>query len=128
MRTIAEDGRGNLGKEARAVEEGHRAFLVHGGENDSGGFDVYRVTSDSVDRRGWLVAAGAAAGGRRLVATICEAEDAGEDGWPPGARGHGRLGRDDGVVCCKHAAVVMRRLEREGRVELGSDGLWRGKA
>jgi hypothetical protein len=121
MRTIADDARGNLGKEMRAVEEGHRAFAVRGVKG------VYRVVSDSVDGRGWLVAAGDDGVGRRLVATICEAEDADGDGWPPGGRGHGRLVRDDGVVCCKHAAVVLRRLEREGKAVMASDGLWEGR-
>lgn len=107
-------------KEKVAVEEGHRAFRV----GESG---AYRVVADGRPGRGYLVAAAAPAAGRP-VASVCEPEDLEDlEKLPAGTpwRAHGRLKREDGIVCCKHAAVVMRRLEREGAVRFDGE-YWLG--
>ena len=88
-----------LAAEARAVEEGHRAFVQEGG--------WVRVASDSRPGKHYRVDVAAGSVGA-LIAFSCHPEGAGaysDDhlalsglGYPP----------------CKHAAVAARRLEREG--------------
>jgi hypothetical protein len=92
---------GTINAEARAVEEGHHAFVVEGGAievvSDSNPGVRYRLTYRGV-------------GSYLVVSCSC----------PAGSHGRsvalGHLG-------CKHAALVARRLEREGLAHW--DGSWR---
>lgn len=84
----------NLSAECRAVEEGHCARI----DANRG---VFVVTSDTHPDRSYDVVANAVGTVMGYVVTHCTC--------PAGRR---RL--EPGDVGCKHAALVCRRLEREG--------------
>lgn len=88
-----------LRAEARAVEEGHRAIALEG--------DRFRVVSDTYFDVDYTVDPKAVPGHPLTLRCSC----------PAGVK---RVGRP---VPCKHAALVARRLEREGLVEW-RHGLW----
>lgn len=90
----------NLSAEARAVEEGHRAFVQPDGS--------IRVVSDTVEGKAYRVDVGHARPGEP-IRFQCEAIGR----WPHGTD-HGRATADQGCLPCKHAALAARRLEREG--------------
>lgn len=83
-----------LRAEARAVEEGHRAFAIDDGR--------FRVVSDTYADVDYVVELRRFAPGLP-VTVLCAC--------PSG------LKRTGLPVPCKHAALVVRRLEREGRAE-----------
>lgn len=88
----------SLAAEVRAIEEGHRSYLQPDG--------WYRVASDS--RPGKWYRVDVVARPARAVAFSCRPEGAGayaDDHLAAAAVG---------CPPCKHAALVARRLEREG--------------
>lgn len=98
-----------LDHEVRAVEEGHHARQLGDG--------VYRVASDSVPGKWFRVTVWHAPG--TAVVFGCH---------PDGDRcyrdDHLRASSDiPGLACCKHAALVARRLEREGTI-VWCGGYW----
>ena len=100
-----------IAAEARAVEEGHRAFI----DRDERG-PFIRVISDTVSGKWYRVVAHAAAG--RPIVFECE---------PRGVRAfgddHKHATTEPGGLPCKHAALAVRRLEREG-LAVFRDGAW----
>lgn len=92
-----------IAAEARAVEEGHRAFT------DGRRF---RIVSDTTDHR-YLVTVHAYAHGGVLFS--CD---------HPIVRGFGATNAvtEMGALPCKHCAIVARRLEREGAVQFTDVG------
>lgn len=104
--------RRNLAAEERAVEEGHRAFVQDDGSvlvvSDTFEHKRYRVTF--TDAGTGIVFRCTPQGHRAFEADHLDASA------PPG------------VVCCKHAAVAARRLERERLAEFTSAGVWRALA
>jgi hypothetical protein len=99
----------NLAAEVRAVEEGHHAF-------DLGG-DRFRVVSDTVDGKAYMVSTSAFRAGDLVQFTCSPEEVRGADHGP-------RHTANPGVTGCKHAALVARRLEREGVVVVDRRGMW----
>lgn len=95
----------NVAAEVRFVEEGHHVFSTGAGtvlvHSDSRPGVTYAVTC-----RGVVDGAG-----RALVQFACTC---------PGGSTQPSLG----VVCCKHAAGLARRLEREQLARFDADGLW----
>lgn len=98
-----------IAAEARAVEEGHRAFLTG---------SAIRVTSDTQPGLHWLVKATASAADGSPIAFRCEA-----DRWP-GTMGHKPMTGEAGTLPCKHAGVAVRRLEREGLARFDAVAGW----
>jgi hypothetical protein len=100
-----------LAAEARAVEEGHRAFV----DRDERG-PFIRVVSDTVSGKWYRVVAHAVAG--HPIVFECE---------PRGTRAfeddHKRAGAEPGGLPCKHAGLAVRRLEREG-LAVFRGGVW----
>lgn len=98
----------NIAAEVRAVEEGHRAMLAADHHAS--------VLSDTTPGLHWLVTGQAPHAGAGIMFHCV----------PDGAvtNGHGdRWSRTPGRLCCKHAAVLVRRLEREGLAAF-VDGVW----
>jgi hypothetical protein len=88
-----------IAAEARAIEEGHRAF-IHG--------DAIRVVSDTTPGLAWLVTIPPTRPGEPLRFT-CRPET------PDLAlNAHRDLHGAPGALPCKHAGVAARRLERHG--------------
>lgn len=89
-----------LDAEARAVEEGHRAFVQDDGS--------VRVVSDRHEGKAYRVTMRALSVGEPIRFT-CD---------PAGSRAfeddHLHLTGEPGLAPCKHAALAARRLEREG--------------
>lgn len=100
----------NLRAEARAVEDGHRAFVM----SDGSGTWI-RVVSDTV-RGKWYRVEAIDTGLGVMFRCEPQGERAFEDD-------HLRATSAPGVTPCKHAALAARRLEREGLAKL-VDGLW----
>lgn len=99
----------NLRAEARALEEGHRSFLIDA--NPIPAYRAYRVVSDTYPGKAYIVNGYSVAEGAPLN-LHCRPD-----------RYSKAAGVDDhldaispypGVVPCKHAALVVRRWEREG--------------
>lgn len=89
-----------IAAEARAVEEGHRAFLDG---------SKIKVVSDSTEGLHWMVTATANSEKGSPIAFRCVPSDYNL------AAGRGHLDRtDQGALPCKHAGVAVRRLERDG--------------
>lgn len=97
----------NLAAEVRAVEEGHRAFVMPGG--------WVRVVSDTHAGKTYRVEFVAVGG---LVSFSCRPE--GEHAYTDD---HLAASAAPGVTPCKHAALAARRLEREGLARL-EGGHW----
>lgn len=97
----------NVEKEARAVEEGHRAFVQPGG--------TVRVKSDTHEGK-WYVITPIDSGFGIVFRCTPEGAHAFEDD-------HLATSSTPGVLPCKHAALAARRLEREGLARV-IDGLW----
>lgn len=101
----------NLAAEVRAVEEGHRAYVMEGG--------WVRVVSDTYEGKSYRVEFRAGFVGEGVTFT-CDPEEG------------RKLYQDDhlhvesrvpGHTPCKHAALAARRMEREGLVRM-ERGLW----
>lgn len=92
-----------IAAEARAVEEGHRAWLE--GRR-------FRIVSDTTDLRYRVTVTGMTDGG---VLFACD---------HPIVRGFSDrpTASNPGQLPCKHCAIVARRLEREGAVEFAPHG------
>lgn len=99
----------NLAAEVRAIEEGHRAVLQDDG--------TILVVSDTHHGKAYRVRTLPCRAGE-TVTFLCEPEgDACYSDDHQTAQG-------TGVVPCKHAALLARRLEREGLVRLAPWGQW----
>lgn len=102
--------------EARAVEEGHRAFILPGGAvkvvSDSKPGKWFRVTFHTLGR--------ASRDGHRLP-IVFRCEPVG-----PGAFNddHGRCVGEAGTLPCKHAGLAARRLERARLAAFDADAGW----
>lgn len=109
-RTVAER---NLDAEVRGVEEGHRAWLLHGDA-------AVKVVSDTEPGKFYEVTAWAAPSGPIMFRCVPHGGRCEGGRW----NDHGDLRSDPGVLGCKHAGVAARRLEREGLARLDPDGRW----
>lgn len=113
-----------LRAEIRAVEQGHRAFVmrgISGGRSRSAHavreklLDLtwdridYRVISNCRHQLRHIVKARLHDGARRPARIACSCEGGQYREWAP--------------IPCKHAALVARRLEREGLL-VWHEGLW----
>ncbi len=105
MKTDAER---NLAAEVRAVEEGHRAIATDVG--------TYRVVSDTRPGKAYVVRVG----GWLHCDAVFDCTPHGDAAYT----GDHKAVCDAGVAPCKHAAVVARRMEREGELALSEAGRW----
>lgn len=92
----------NVDAEVRFVEEGHHTWLRH----DAEGWHCL-IHSDTERDKTYRVTVIAHRGAGRPVFTRCQPQGGGlvDD--------HGDTHRSNGRACCKHAAGVLRRLERD---------------
>lgn len=93
-----------IAAEARAIEEGHHAWLD--------GRSIF-VVSDTDERLGYTVTASAL--GDRSVSFVCQPVN--RRTRVPVEATHRRLVGHPAQTPCKHCALAARRLEREGLVE-----------
>jgi hypothetical protein len=105
MRSIAQR---NLDAEVKAVEAGHRAVVRDGA--------VYVVSDTRHDKRYRVETLPVYAGDQ--VTFLCQPEGSG------GYQDDHLVAQATGVVPCMHAALLARRLEREGLVKLDNHGCW----
>lgn len=107
----------NLAAEVRAVEEGHRA-LLNGRIPVALPASFCNVVSDTKPGKRYQVRASASPAGPIIFTCEPQGRHAYEDD-------HLGLTGEPGIVCCKHAAVAARRLEREGLARLdATTGCW----
>lgn len=96
----------SIAAEARAVAEGHKAFLGH----DTDGVFV-RIVSDTTHGKWYRVVAHAPVGEHGAVMFTCRPQGTGA-----GRGDHGTKASVDGTIGCKHQALAARRLERAGLI------------
>lgn len=102
----------NLAAEVRAVEEGHHARLMADGH--------YRIPSDVDDGLWYAVTFHCPPYGGPIWFSC---DPVNNHGVYVEAN-HRHRTAEPGVTCCKHAALVARRLERDNPLVRWDGGLW----